>query len=178
MDPPGFKFRQFSLAIFVLNFNVFLAPSWRPSWPQKPAKGSQGVPKARPKPPLEALVAPFFELRARKADPSKMLAGPIQTQGREANGGTRQRPERRQARPRQTKAGQARPSEAKVTQQGQVRPQKGQAGEAKGGQERPQRPSRRGLEILGLFWPGLEANGRPERNNLLDFGGGQGSPHS
>ena len=103
-----------------------------------------------------------------------MLAGPIQTQGREANGGTRQRPERRQAAPRQTKAGQARPSEAKVAQEGQVRPQKGEAREAKGGQERPQRPSRGGLEILGLFGQAFEANRRPGRNAAMPEMGGEG----
>ena len=37
-------------------------------------KGGQRVPKARPTLPLETIVAPFFDLWAREADPSKMLA--------------------------------------------------------------------------------------------------------
>ena len=86
--------------------------------------------KAKPKPPLAALVAPFFEPRARKADPSKMLTGPIQTQGQEAKGWTRQRPEAGQTRPKKAKASQARPIEAK------------------GGPRTPDLASRRPMEAL------------------------------
>ena len=48
--------------------------------------------------------------------------------------------------------------------------------EAKGGQERPQRPGRRGLENLGLFGQAFEAKGRTGRYDLPDFGGGGFTP--
>ena len=60
--PPRPQFRQILLTIFVLNFVVVLMPSWRPSWPQKPAKGRPRRAKSEPKASLGGPCRSLFRL--------------------------------------------------------------------------------------------------------------------